>query len=136
MTASRISRRSLIVRGGATLGALLVGGLGVRHLRERRRLLIDQLVQPYLADPAALRLGNAYLRATPDEGGQRTLIAGLLPLTAGIQIDSAAGLIALIRTRIADEISQRSLVTVQGWQLSRTEARLFALAALRSDKAV
>ena len=131
----RLSRRTVLVGGGAVLGVALVSGLGIRALRQRRRLLIDRLIAPYLTDQAAQRLGQAYLRATPEEASQRTLIAALLPLAAGLQGHSESDLLALVRAQIDGEFATRRSITLQNWQLSQTEARLFALASLRSGKA-
>ncbi len=135
MTNLRLSRRHLLLRGGTILGAALIGGLSIKQLRHRRRLLIDALVAPYLDNAAARRLGAEYLKHETGESSQRQLIAALLPISSGLTHQSRDAILPTVKQRIVDDWAANETVTLRHWQLSRTEARLYALAALRSRKA-
>lgn len=85
---------------------------------------------------AAGRLGRAYLAAHPAELDPRRLVAELresLQLGAGgeaIDTDAAAELIIRVREVVTQDYLAGRVVPVDGWVLSLTEARLYALAAL------
>jgi hypothetical protein len=75
----------------------------------------------------AAQLGSAYLAGHPGEGRPALLLhhlAGPLPPR------SAAGARDRIAARIRADYASARTVTVEGWILSRTEARLYALVAL------
>lgn len=135
MTGQRLSRRNILIRGGTILGAALVGGLSVKQLRQRRRLLIDALVAPYLGDPAAQRLGAEYVKHEAGEKSQRALIAALLPLSSSLIRQSREAILPIMRQRILDDWAENETILLRHWQLAKTEARMYAIAALRSRKA-
>jgi hypothetical protein len=100
---------------------------------------------PRYADPIAARLagllthadsaraiGREYLLATPTEATTTRLmtlvVAAALP--RGIRGVTDTQLRAYLLARIRDDFAQERVVTVAGWVLSRTEARLYALTAL------
>jgi hypothetical protein len=88
-----------------------------------------------LQDPqSAGVVGRAYLREAPREADVPTLVqlvAGGLP--GGVQVVNRATdnqLRELITVRIREDFAEDRTVTLQGWIVSQTEARLFAVAAL------
>jgi hypothetical protein len=88
-------------------------------------------VQPENA--AMVSVGRAYLDQTPQEANAARL-RQLLDLAAEVR---AATLPGPEKERLAlrqsEDFRTGQTVLVQGWVLSRTEARLYALAALQSE---
>lgn len=78
---------------------------------------------------AAATLGRAYLAASPAEADPGRLLS-LLEATLGSDASDEAALLARIDRQLRSEYIRGDLVDVDGWLLSRTEARLYALAAL------
>jgi hypothetical protein len=121
-------RRSFL--GGALLGA---GGLLLALQAHPVRLSAKPLrpVQPENA--AMISVGRAYLDQTPQEANVARL-RQLLDLAAEA---SAATLPDPVKERLAvrqsEDFRTGQTVLVQGWVLSRTEARLYALAALQAE---
>ena len=71
-----------------------------------------------------IRLGQVYLAQEPPEAEAGRLRQWLGVSRSG-QLDPAR-----LRFQIADEFRTGDLVIVEGWHLSRSEARLYALLAL------
>jgi hypothetical protein len=72
------------------------------------------------------RIGRAYLREVPQEA-DATVLAGTLP--TGF---SATGTDwSLLQDQIATDYTSGGVVTIDGWHLSRTEARAAALSVLQ-----
>lgn len=75
---------------------------------------------------SARRIGQAYLQSAPEDADRDRLLADLFPRLepeAGDRRDSFAA-------RCRQDFADGATVRVDGWVLSRTEARLCALAAL------
>ncbi len=72
-------------------------------------------------------LGKAYLRTHPDEADRKILLGHLPGIDAGQGV--RAQMPSLVPT-ITEDFDAGRVVTVQGWQLSRTEARAAAAIAL------
>jgi hypothetical protein len=88
----------------------------------------------FFADPAsAAVVGREYLAAQREEADADTLVSRLVG-SARARFEDAAGdparLAALLRERHRADFEAGSVAVVRGWILSRTEARLCALAAL------
>jgi hypothetical protein len=128
----RYSRRAFLAASLLGGGALVAGGsaIAVRWTGERtvRRLL------GLFTDRAALRpVGAAYLKAVPAES-DRAKLERLLLQDLGLEARFASPeeLGRLVADRIRDDFAEDRVAQVEGWVLSRTEARLCALAALAS----
>jgi hypothetical protein len=79
---------------------------------------------PGLRGEAAAAIGRAYLAAHPAAGDRERLAAELLPH------GWSAAAARRLRARAAADFRAERLFLHQGWRLSDTEGRLFALAAL------
>ena len=80
----------------------------------------------------AAQVGRAYLRLVPEEGDLErlvTLIAEQVPDFA-TRAPDAAELRRGVARSVQEDFANGRVTRVQGWVLSRTEARLAALAAL------
>jgi hypothetical protein len=90
-----------------------------------------ELVPETLTDPgAAERFGRAYLAAFPSEADRDTLLQRLAAaLVAGEQaVPSGAGaVLARFDRLVRGEYTRGDVIGVDGWLLSRSEARLYAL---------
>jgi len=87
-------------------------------------------------DPDSARvIGAAFLRMTPEEGSSEALVTaigaglpgGIAALDDPIDPDDLRGLLA---TRIHRDFAEDAVVELEGWIVSRTEARLCGLVAL------
>ena len=113
----RLSRRAfLIAIGGAGVGAATAW-----------RLFEDEsdgvLSNVFDHSEAARAVGEAYLAAHPDEADEQVL-RRLLGLTPGEVGDAD---LQRLRAAVHVDYERSELVAVEGWYLSRTEARLCAL---------
>jgi hypothetical protein len=127
-----LTRRDLIL---SLLGLAAGGVLGVRDLRGETRC--PAALVAVLRDRAsAIALGREYLAGRPEEADLARLARALetaLALPAGDP--SPAELRERLAARVRADFEQEEIVVVGGWWLSRTEARVAALAALDSDRA-
>lgn len=125
----RLSRRAFIVLGAASIpvaaGAakllydqLAENGFNPRLQITRRAASIFERLGP------AQRLGRAYLSAHPAEGTERQL-AGLLERSNPRWRHGDPRTVA--RDAVREDYLKGRLVSVGGWLLSQTEARLAAL---------
>lgn len=81
-------------------------------------------------DPAALQnLGQLYLARFPEEADEKQLLQTLLT-ELEVLPDSREALRDHLRSRIEMDFERGEVFHLRGWQLSRTEGRLWALAAL------
>ena len=137
---NNIARRHVL----ASLAAMLAGvmlpicGPGAGEVPGSQAVGLVDILVPDTA--AAGRLGRAYLTTRPGELDLQRLVDGVLGplrLSGGADaIDSTpeAVLIARIRRVVIDDYLAGRIVNIDGWVLSITEARLYALAALADDK--
>ncbi len=129
----RWSRRQLLGRLWALAGLAVAATIApLRRLRPRPGA--DSGEDPTAARLAALAgppesaraVGAEYLRSTPEERDPallaQRLASGLAP---------GAPLRPQLARRIRADFEQERVVSLRGWVVSRTEARLCALAALR-----
>jgi hypothetical protein len=114
-------------RGG--MRALLAGSLLVltrgtwaAGVRDDRRRALSSL---FSALPSARAIGAAYLRSCPADGLDAETLATALP--TGLNVTELRSAIA---AGVRDDFANARVVTVDGWMLAVTEARLCALACL------
>lgn len=119
-----LTRRELL----ASLGVVAAGGLLPSWGRAVGGLADRPLVAEILGYPrGAVVLGRAYLETFPEEANHGRLVACLLAeATSQNQRAFRSSLIARIRS----DFDEGTVVSIRGWVLSRTEARLAGLIAL------
>ena len=85
---------------------------------------------------AAARIGRPYLAADPGEANLDSLLAAIDNALGG-EIETAGGdpqqVLAALQRAVRAEYVRGQSVNVQGWVLSVTEARLYAVLALAAD---
>lgn len=136
--AARISRRTFLLAAaaGAVGGAAWLGGCS----ESPDEAVTGSPWSDWLLDTrnraAVQRLGEAYRVAHPGESTRETLNAYIdealnaAPSVGGA--DNTAAQIEALQQRVRSEYRQGEVVRLEGWVLSVTEARLYALVALES----
>ncbi|MCB6180121.1 hypothetical protein LHP98_18540 [Rhodobacter sp. Har01] len=94
-----------------------------------------QVLALFSAPQDAIAAGRAYLAQFPAEADRPHLLANVFgplpPQWSGADAaDPSAGIAAWLARRIAEDLDRADVVFVRGWMLSRTEARLCAIASL------
>jgi hypothetical protein len=115
---SELSRRAFLV--GVAGAAVGVAAAGAWRLLDTSGPGV--LGDFFGDDEAARSVGEAYLTTHPEEAGKETLL-GLLdfsPTTAAVSHQR-------LRAAVRADYERSNLVLVEGWYLSRTEARICAL---------
>ncbi len=115
-----VSRRAILV----ALGGSLLGGAAIVAGVEFARRGGDE---PGVAEGPIARVGEAYLELVPEEASEEALTAKLPAIDADVAVEPQ---IAVLRSRIESDFATGDVLTVDGWLLSRTEARAAALVAL------
>ncbi len=133
-----ISRRTFLLAAaaGAVGGAVYLGGCTDAPDATAAKSSWSEWLLDSRNRAALQRLGNAYRMAHPEERDGDTLNAYIneavnAAAPVGGADDMAAQVVAL-RQRVRTEYRQAEVVRLEGWVLSVTEARLYALAALES----
>ncbi len=128
---SSLTRRQLMV-GGVALG-VAASGLGLnrralnRHREEAFLILTSSLRNP----TSLIAVGDLYLSTHQDESNVSRLdsliFPGIVPVAWNLEVEAAR--LAFARS-VAADFRRGDLVELDGWQYSRTEARLAARYAL------
>ena len=129
----RTARRSVLlaVAGWALLPVAALARLPLAAADPDARLLA-RLATFFAAPDSAAVLGAAYLRQVPEEAEAASLVTRLFPGVAATALErwSDGALRTALARRLSEDFAQSRTVMLQGWVLSRSEARLFAAAAL------
>jgi hypothetical protein len=125
-----INRRAAI---GIIGGAAAAAALGLAYVA-KERADDEPAPPPVAADTSSTggipAIGEAYLAATPDEQSQPELLAALgLPDEVA---DDPEAQLSVLAEQIHTDFAAATVVQLDGWALSVTEARLAALIALQA----
>jgi hypothetical protein len=131
----KAARRSVLLAAAwalVPLAALARLPLAAAEAASPEARLLARLAALFREPGSAAALGRAYLDRVPAEAEPATLVAGLFPGLgpAALERWSDGALRAALAQRLAEDFAQSRTVVLQGWVLSRSEARLFAAAAL------
>lgn len=129
MTEVDITRRRLLIAAAGVAAAVAAGPSGLLTLIERMSAPdAASLLRGLITDrEGAANLGRSYLAAHPTEAQRRVLVRDLVGPAVPTSVSRASREVA---NRIRGDYAAGSTVVVDGWVLSRTEARLYALVAL------
>jgi hypothetical protein len=127
---TRISRRAFLA--AAALAAVGGGGLAYRLTTSESEAELEQTAEAArLFDELgpARRVGRAYLDDNPEEANEQALVRLLNeePAWQGVWDAPPARIADVARRSIRRDYLNGRTVPVEGWILSRTEARLCAL---------
>ena len=96
--------------------------------------LVVQTAEQLALEPGVRLLGHAYLDQTPRENQRDTLLAAIVgSLPSPEPAATGDDVIVLLLNQFGREFEQDHTVRVDGWLLSYTEARLYALAVSIRD---
>ena len=125
------SRRTFLLT--ALVGALAAAGCGEQGTSASVAEVPAWLPGAVGDADAAARIGRAYLAANPGEANLDTLLAAI---DAGLdgELEAANGdrqrVLTVLQRAVRTDYLRGNSVNVQGWVLSVTEARVYALLAL------
>ena len=124
-----LTRRRLLIAAAAIVGAAAAGPSALLPLIERMTSadaagLLRGLITHR---ESAAQLGRTYLDAHPNEARRAALMR---QLAGPIALTSAERAAREVATRVRADYAMGRTVVIEGWVLSRTEARLYALVAL------
>jgi hypothetical protein len=129
---TRLPRRAVLA-GLAGVAAAAAVGAGWLSTRLRTDAWIGVRHRPLgtvPADEALVPLGQAYLADHPGEADADALVASVPALDGATSRADVVAALPAIAPAAAAEIEAGDLVTVRGWRLARSEARVAAAAAL------
>lgn len=129
-----ISRRNFFSYSAAIFTGIMVSQDFTQRIFSRNRLE-NRLVKIFSYNLiAAQAVGHAYLRVAPQESNVGILTEIIFQsgtaLMQRLDVLSEKDLIAKLRNIITEDFITENTVQVDGWVLSKTEARLCALCAL------
>jgi hypothetical protein len=129
MTNVDLTRRRLLIAAAGLAAAAAVGPSCLLTLVERLSgAEAASLLRGLITDrEGAARLGRSYLAAHPTEARSGVLVRDLV---GAIEPTSVSGASREVADRIRGDFAAGNTVVVEGWVLSRTEARLYALVVL------
>ena len=130
MIERRTTRRGFIVTGALSLGAIaFLGGKKLLGEGNDPEEPLTKHVGDALDDEGLRAIGKSYLRARPREDDERRLVRLVQKRGAWRRVSRPQDVIPLLRAESRRDYRMGRTVSVEGWLLSRTEARLCALAA-------
>jgi hypothetical protein len=100
---------------------------------DQQKLWLDILTRVFESPKNAYAIGNACLRTLPPKENSAEQLANAILVAAEIDSQAAKTTQAIrdrISNRVRKEFVEDAVVSVDGWILSVTEARLYALVAL------
>lgn len=125
-----IDRRTFLIGTG---GVVAAGVAAERTTAWARRRPVGRWADALAWSASARDLGVEYLTRHPDEADRSRLLAGLAGLVRpSALLRGAAHVPAGFNARVRRDFVDGDVVGMGGWQLSRTELRLCALAALEA----
>jgi hypothetical protein len=121
--AAGFTRRDFLL---ALLGGLVAAGTAACGPYYREPAWLERILYDRAA---AARLGRVYLDSHPEDRDPDALVGAIEGAAGELPADPRQAIVSLQR-QVRDEYARDAVVPVSGWVLSRTEARLYALAAL------
>jgi hypothetical protein len=129
-----LDRRALLRSMGAACAFTLARPVAPASAGSpRSRALAHRLLEVFPDTESARAIGAEYLAAWPEERDLSALLENLLESPAGDEVQADCDVDAWTRTlaaRTKQDFEWLRVVKVDGWVLSRSEARLCALAVL------
>ena len=131
MKNSGLSRREFIALGGSALA--LAGSISCQAARILGNGRLERrLGQIYEYIPQSARaIGHAYLEATPEEGTIDMIVSAIIQSNRagrhGFDRKSDADILVSLKNQISEDFISDNVIQLNGWVLSRTEARLCAI---------
>ncbi len=128
----KVTRRKFLIGLGASCGGILITATGIRLFRGAVPSTVEVALELH-AHPGWHEAGARYLTAFPGESRPRELLAGVFGGKPP-ELSSKKEIRAFLRARVREDFKKGSVVRLDGWVLSLTEARLAALSVLTTRK--
>jgi hypothetical protein len=128
MTDEPLNRRRFLVSLATAVGGGVALVISIPGCRGEQPYYVE--LTEFVTDPASARiLGDAYLQLQPAESDVARLVAWVFPALSNEREPPARDAVAQqLLAQIRADFDAERIVRVGGWVLSRSEARLFALA--------
>lgn len=126
-----MKRKNFILLSGLGISAIAVPTwyYNFRELEYDSSLKDPEFLSNILDDKSILEIGEQYLKLVPNENSERKLIS-LLPVSASTEMNT----IQIVQQQITDDYKSGETIIIDGWILSKTEARQCAIFALTQNK--
>ena len=130
-------RRTFLVSAAAVGGGIGLGALIARLPGDGGvATLVLDAAAALKDDPDVRAIGQAYLKHAPQENDKERLIELLSVVTRAPEDGAGDDAGRLLRGRIRQDFEEDRTVSVKGWMLSVTEARIYALAVFIGRDAI
>ena len=125
-----VTRRRFLVYSGASVATVAGGALGVAAWRDRSESnVLLQLIAGDSNQGEWRRLGELYLEDHPEERSRERLLQ-LLGVDRPSWLRPNHQRVSLIAQAVQQDYDNDRVVLLDGWVLSTSEARIYALAAV------
>ena len=122
-----MKRKNFILLSGLGISAIAIPTwyFNFRELEYDSSLKSPEFLSNFLDGKSIIEIGELYLKQVPDENNERKLVS-LLPISD----TSDNNTIEILQQQITDDYISGETIIVDGWILSKTEARQCALYSL------
>lgn len=126
-----MKRKNFILLSGLGISAIAIPTLyfNFRELEYDSSLKSPEFLSNFLNGKSIIEIGELYLKQVPDENNERKLVS-LLPISH----TSDNNTIEILQQQITDDYISGETIIVDGWILSKTEARQCALYSLTQNQ--
>lgn len=126
-----MKRKNFILLSGLGISAIAIPTLyfNFRELEYDSYLKSPEFLSNFLDGKSIIEIGELYLKQVPDENNERKLVS-LLPISH----TSDNNTIEILQQQITDDYISGETIIVDGWILSKTEARQCALYSLTQNQ--
>ena len=126
-----MKRKNFILLSGLGISAIAIPTwyFNFRELEYDSSLKSPEFLSNFLDGKSIIEIGELYLKQVPDENNERKLVS-LLPISD----TSDNNTIEILQQQITDDYISGETIIVDGWILSKTEARQCALYSLTQNQ--
>jgi len=126
-----MKRKNFILLSGLGISAIAVPTwyYNFREIEYDSSLKDPEFLSNILDDKSILEIGEQYLKLVPNENSERKLVS-LLQTNSSHEINT----IQIVQQQITDDYKSGETIIIDGWILSKTEARQCAIFALTQNK--
>ena len=122
-----MKRKNFILLSGLGISAIAIPTwyFNYRELEYDSSLKNPEFLSNFLDSKSIIEIGKLYLKQVPNENSERKLVS-LIPIGDFSDINT----IEVIQQQITDDYKSGETIIIDGWILSKTEARQCALYSL------
>jgi len=122
-----MKRKNFILLSGLGISAIAIPTwyFNYRELEYDSSLKNPEFLSNFLDSKSIIEIGKLYLKQVPNENSERKLVS-LIPIGDFSDINT----VEIIQQQITDDYKSGETIIIDGWILSKTEARQCALYSL------